>query len=82
MPPFSPGKVARVADLEFEIPHGFHQFHIVLPAPYQNETKHGRRRSHSTWYLVDLWTTFLALFRLEGEDRKKDGFENGELCGG
>jgi len=46
---FPLGRVAAVAALEgLGIPHGQQQFQIVLLAPHQDETKQGRRRSHST----------------------------------
>jgi len=34
------------------------QFQIVLLAPHQDRTKEGRRCSHSTWSLDDIWVVF------------------------
>ena len=41
-----------------EIPHDYQQSHIVLLAPHQNWAKQGRRCSHSTWSLDDIWAAF------------------------
>ena len=46
MPAFPLGRVAMAAALGgLGIPHGQQQFQIVLPAPRQDETKQGRRRT-------------------------------------
>jgi len=40
------------------IPHSQQQFHIVLLAPREDETKQGRRCSYATQALSDLWAAF------------------------
>jgi len=54
MPVFPLGRDTGAAALELGIPH----VQLVLLAPHQDETKQGRRCSHSTSALDDLWTAF------------------------
>ena len=59
MPAFPLGRVAGPAALGgLEIPHGEQQFQVILLAPHQDGTKQGRRCSHSTWSLGELWAAF------------------------
>jgi len=56
MASFLLGRVAGAATLgELEIPHGQQHVQVILLALHQNGTKQGRRCSHSTWSLDDLW---------------------------
>jgi len=63
-PDFPLGKVAGTAVLEkFEKPFGPQKSlstvnSNLLLASRRNETKRGRRCSHSTWSLDNLWATF------------------------
>ena len=41
-----------------EMPHDQQQSQIVLLVPHQNEAKQGRRCSHATWSLDELWVAF------------------------
>jgi len=42
-----------------EISHDRQQSQEALLAPHQDGTKQGRRCSHSTWSLDELWAAFL-----------------------
>jgi len=57
VPGFPLGRIARAVDLGGrEKPHDRQQSKIVLLAPLQDGTKKGRRSSHATWSLDDLWS--------------------------
>jgi len=59
MPTFPLARAARATDLGgLGTPHGQQPFQIVLLALHQDGTKQGRRCSHSTWSLDDLWVAF------------------------
>jgi len=59
MPAFPLRRVAGAEALRgLEISHGQRQFLVNLLAPHQKGTKQGRRCSHSTWSMNDLWAAF------------------------
>jgi len=59
---FSPGEGRRGrSPRRSPKPHGFQQPLIVLLAPHQDGTKQGRRCSHVTWSLVNLWAGSLGV---------------------
>jgi len=59
MPALPSGRVTgATAGGGLGIPRGQKQFQIVLLVPHQHGTKQGRKCSHSTWALNNLWAAF------------------------